>query len=275
MTSRLAALALLLAASPAFAAGPFDSDWAPGAKSRARLIADGAGAGFEIALDPGAITYWRDPGEAGVPPTFDFSGSDNLAKAEVEFPAPERIPEPDGSVAFGYRGGVVLPIRVVAADPGKPVRLVAKVNYAVCEKICLPARASAALALGAPGASPNAAALDAARGRVPQRVDAGRARGAGQRDGRQILAALPCRRAARSVRRGAGGLLGRAEARGRRALLRADAATGARGRQAADPAARDGRGRRRARDRGHARRLIAARAASAYMRDGTIERNGP
>ena len=170
MTLRLAALALLLAASPAFAAGPFNSDWAPGAKSRARLIADGAGAGFEIALDPGAITYWRDPGEAGVPPTFDFTGSENLAKAEVEFPAPERIPEPDGSVAFGYRGGVVLPIRVSAADPGKPVRLVAKVNYAVCEKICLPARANADLTLGAPGASPNAAALDAARGQVPERV---------------------------------------------------------------------------------------------------------
>jgi DsbC/DsbD-like thiol-disulfide interchange protein len=165
-----AALLPLFLAAPAFAAGPFDSDWSEAAKSRARLVADGQGAGFEIALSPGAITYWRDPGEAGVPPSFDFSGSENLAKAEVEFPAPERIPEPDGSVAFGYRAGVVMPVRVAAADPGKPVRLVAKVNYAVCEKICLPARANAALALGAAGASPYAAALDDARGRVPQRV---------------------------------------------------------------------------------------------------------
>jgi DsbC/DsbD-like thiol-disulfide interchange protein len=50
------------------------------------------------------------------------------------------------------------------------VRLVAKVNYAVCEKICLPARANAALDLGAAGASPEAAALDEARARVPERV---------------------------------------------------------------------------------------------------------
>jgi DsbC/DsbD-like thiol-disulfide interchange protein len=168
---RLAAL-LLLAASPALAAGPFDSDWSPGAKSRARLIADASGAGLEITLAPGAITYWRDPGEAGVPPTFDFSGSQNLAKAEVAFPAPERIAEPDGSVAFGYRASVILPIVVTPADPGKPVRLSAHVNYAVCEKICLPARAQAEIVLGGPGASPFASALTQARGQVPERVAA-------------------------------------------------------------------------------------------------------
>ena len=169
-----------------------------------------------------------------MPPTFDFSGSDNLAKAEVEFPAPERIPEPDGSVAFGYRGGVVLPIRVAAADPAKPVRLVAKVNYAVCEKICLPARASAALALGAPAPRRSPPRWSRRAGTCRSEVAAGRARRAGQRDGREILAALPRRGPARTVRRGAGGLLGRAEARGGRALLRADPATGARRRQAAD-----------------------------------------
>ena len=171
MMLRVAALALLLA-SPAIAAGPFESDWSDAAKSRARLIADGKGAGLEIALAPGAITYWRDPGEAGVPPTFDFSGSQNLAKAEVDFPAPERIAEPDGSVAFGYRGGVILPIRAAAADPTKPVRLVAKVDYPVCEKICLPAKASAELVLGAPGATPHAAALGDARARAPRKVTA-------------------------------------------------------------------------------------------------------
>lgn len=170
MTLRAAALAFLVSAAPALAAGPYESDWSDAAKSRARLIADGQGAGFEIALAPGAITYWRDPGEAGVPPTFDFSGSQNLARAEVDFPAPERIPEPDGSVAFGYRGGTILPIRVSAADPGKPVRLVAKVNYAVCEKICLPARANAALQLAGAGDSPYSVALDEARARIPQRV---------------------------------------------------------------------------------------------------------
>src|SRR5947208_4298167 len=104
-------LAVVLA-SPAFAAGPFDSDWSVSAKSRARLIADADGAALEIALSPGAITYWRDPGEAGVPPTFDFSRSENVAKVEVEFPPPLRIDEPDGSVALGFRDAVTLPLRV-------------------------------------------------------------------------------------------------------------------------------------------------------------------
>jgi DsbC/DsbD-like thiol-disulfide interchange protein len=169
MPLRRAALALL-AVTPAFAAGVFDTDWSISAKSRARLIADARGAGFEIALAPGAITYWRDPGEAGIPPTFDFSGSQNLARAEVDFPAPQRIPEPDGSVAFGYREGVVLPIRATAADPSKPVRLVAKVDYAVCEKICLPAKATAELALGGGEGSPYAAALADARAMAPTKV---------------------------------------------------------------------------------------------------------
>jgi DsbC/DsbD-like thiol-disulfide interchange protein len=158
------AAVLLLLAFPAYAA----SDWSDAAKSRARLVSDAQGAGFEIELSPGAITYWRDPGEAGVPPTFDFAGSENLASAEVDFPAPERIPESDGSVAFGYRAGVTLPIRLKATDPSKPVRLVAKVDYAVCEKICLPARAQAEIDW--PGGSN--AGLAEARAKVPKTVTA-------------------------------------------------------------------------------------------------------
>ena len=171
---RLALLAVL-AATPALAAGAFASDWSVSAKSRARLVADDHGAGFEIALAPGAITYWRDPGEAGVPPSFDFSGSANLAKAEVEYPAPERIAEPDGSTAFGYRGNVVFPIRVTPAERGKPVRLKAKVSYAVCEKLCLPAKANVEILLpeGGPGFTmdlPPKTALTEARARVPRVV---------------------------------------------------------------------------------------------------------
>jgi DsbC/DsbD-like thiol-disulfide interchange protein len=164
------ALLALLAATPALAAGAFASDWSVSAKSQARLVADARGAGFEIALSPGAITYWRDPGEAGVPPSFDFSGSANLARAEVEYPAPQRIPEPDGSTAFGYSASVILPIRVTPADPAKPVRLQAKVNYAVCEKLCLPAKADAELTLDGKAGSPYAADLAAARARVPAKV---------------------------------------------------------------------------------------------------------
>ena len=80
-------LSLVLSAMPALAADAFSTDWTLAAKSQARLIAGGGDlAGFEIALAPGAITYWRDPGDAGLPPTLDFSLSDNVASVEPEFP---------------------------------------------------------------------------------------------------------------------------------------------------------------------------------------------
>jgi DsbC/DsbD-like thiol-disulfide interchange protein len=155
---------------PALAAEPFSTDWAASSKSQARLVAAGDRlAGFEIKLAPGAITYWRDPGDAGVPPTFDFGGSENVAKAEVAFPAPKRMKESDGGEAFGYDGDVLFPVRVEPRDPGKPVTLSLNVNYAVCEKVCLPAQAHLKLPL-ADAASPHASRVAAALAAVPRAV---------------------------------------------------------------------------------------------------------
>jgi DsbC/DsbD-like thiol-disulfide interchange protein len=166
-------IALVLAAHclPAQAADAFATDWATGAKSEARLVAArGNLAGFEIRLAPGAITYWRDPGDAGVPPVFDFSGSDNVAKVEPLFPAPKRITESDGSVAFGYDGSVVFPLLVERQDAAKPVTLALNANFAVCEKICLPAEARLTLTL--PGAgSPYASVVEAAVAAAPRVVE--------------------------------------------------------------------------------------------------------
>jgi DsbC/DsbD-like thiol-disulfide interchange protein len=168
-----AALSLLLPGAPAFAADAFSTDWAPAAKSRARLIAGGGDlAGFEIALSPGAITYWRDPGDAGLPPTLDFSGSDNVASVEPEFPAPKRIKEADGGEAFGYDGSVVFPLRVKPRDPTKPATLKLNADFAVCEKVCLPAKAHLELKLPSAPASPHAGAIDAALAAVPRAVAA-------------------------------------------------------------------------------------------------------
>lgn len=172
MNLRFAVLALWLICPTAARAEPFASDWAPSAKSEARLIADGAGqAGIEIRLSPGSITYWRDPGDSGVPPTFDFAGSINLARADVGYPAPKRIAEADGSEAFGYDQAVVFPVVVQAADPKLPVTLALKMNYAVCEKICLPARANLSLALPQGVSTPFADAIRAARAAAPKVVN--------------------------------------------------------------------------------------------------------
>src|SRR5271170_1597803 len=166
-----AALSLALPAMPAFAADSFSTDWARAAKSQARLIAGGGDlAGFEIALSPGAITYWRDPGDAGLPPTLDFSGSDNIASVEPEFPAPKRIKEADGGEAFGYDGYVVFPLRVKPRDPTKPATLRLNADFAVCEKVCLPAKAHLELTLPSAPGSPHAGAIDAALAAAPRAV---------------------------------------------------------------------------------------------------------
>src|SRR5271166_6508802 len=147
-----AALALALLGAPALAADAFSTDWAPGAKHEARLIAAGGDlAGFEVRLAPGAITYWRDPGDSGLPPTFDFAGSDNVEAVEALFPAPKRIKEADGGQAFGYDGGVIFPLHVHRRDAAKPVTLALHADFAVCEKVCLPAKARLNLTLPAVG----------------------------------------------------------------------------------------------------------------------------
>jgi DsbC/DsbD-like thiol-disulfide interchange protein len=147
------------------------SAWSEGDKAQMRLIAATGGPNIykvaaEIRLPSTAITYWREPGDAGVPPKFSVSGSENVAKADILFPAPQRIEE-QGIEAFGYRGGVVFPIHVTARDASQPVRLQLTVDYAVCDNICLPEESSAELVLpeGAPG-QPDAT-IAAAEAQVP------------------------------------------------------------------------------------------------------------
>jgi DsbC/DsbD-like thiol-disulfide interchange protein len=153
---------------------PFTSLWVGSGSDKAqmRLIAGtphGDGlytAAAEIKLAATAITYWRAPGDAGVPPTFSFQGSENLASATAAYPAPQRINE-QGLEAFGYRGGVTFPIAVVARDPAKPVHLRLTLDYAVCDNICLPARSVATLQLPQNGASAAEKLVAQAAARVP------------------------------------------------------------------------------------------------------------
>jgi DsbC/DsbD-like thiol-disulfide interchange protein len=150
------------------------SAWSAAPKSAARLIAAPGGsegaysAGIEIKLAPETITYWRSPGESGVPPVFDFSHSSNLRNADVSFPAPKRINE-GGSEVFGYDRDVVLPIRVVPQARTKPVDLVLDLDYAACEKICLPVHAKLQLALPATEGG-ETQALAAAEASVPRKL---------------------------------------------------------------------------------------------------------
>jgi DsbC/DsbD-like thiol-disulfide interchange protein len=154
------------------------SRWDGDARSAARLIAgssplDGGPirAGVEIRLKSGWHTYWRYPGDAGVPPRFDFSESQNLKSVQVLWPAPQRIPE-QGLVTIGYAADVILPLAIVPQIRGEPVKLRLKLDYAVCETLCVPAEAKAELVLTG-GASSHEAVLAAAEARVPEKLPLG------------------------------------------------------------------------------------------------------
>ena len=123
-------------------------------------------AGLAIVMKSGSHTYWKQPGDAGVPPTLTFDGSNNVAKAEVLYPVPSRIVE-DGLAAFGYVDRVLFPLLVTPIDPAKPSTLHVEIAYAVCNKICLPVRGTAELQLPAKPSADARSTVEAALARVP------------------------------------------------------------------------------------------------------------
>lgn len=147
-------------------------------EAKVRLLASGLSdtnsapvfrGGVEIALSPGWKTYWRYPGDAGIPPRFDWSGSENVADVEVLYPAPKRITDGSGQTSIGYDERVIFPLRIRAKDASKPVMLKLKLDFATCEKLCIPAEAHVSLAFSAKdGAEP---LLADAEKRVPFRSE--------------------------------------------------------------------------------------------------------
>ena len=101
------------------------SAWDEGSHSAARLLAgkrdgDTLTGGIEIRLAPDWKTYWRTPGDSGVPPRLDFSTSDNIKNVTVLWPAPEAFDDGGGGQSIGYKQhGVLLPLRIVPKDAAK------------------------------------------------------------------------------------------------------------------------------------------------------------
>jgi DsbC/DsbD-like thiol-disulfide interchange protein len=111
-------------------------------------------AAVELTLAPGWKTYWRSPGEAGIPPSFDWTGSENLQSARLHWPAPS-VFQSNGFQTIGYHDRVILPVEITPKDPSRPVRLVLQMDLGVCDEICLPASVTLTSDLSGPG-SPDA-----------------------------------------------------------------------------------------------------------------------
>lgn len=172
----LAALALWSPAAAQTAPSPLDIFADPDARtSEASLLGgwredDGRIAGFRIELADGWKTYWRKPGDSGIPPRFDWSGSENLAGVEILWPAPVTF-DSFGLLTIGYKRQMVLPLKLEPVDPARPIRLSLNVFYGVCSDICIPAEATLSLEIAPDAPEADAAPIRAALAALPRRAE--------------------------------------------------------------------------------------------------------
>src|SRR5262245_47894663 len=149
-------LVYVVLAGASLAASPGESPWVGESYSKVRLVSGSVAgmndnhliAGVQIRLDPGWKTYWRMPGDSGVPPSFDWSGSKNLKSAEVLYPAPHRFTDASGT-AIGYEDEVVFPVMVTPERSDEPVELKLSVDYGLCKTLCIPNQANLSIELPA------------------------------------------------------------------------------------------------------------------------------
>lgn len=114
---------------------------------------------LELVLEPGWKTYWRSPGDSGVPPRFDWGG----ARATAHWPLPEIILS-GSDRTLGYHDRLILPFSL--RDPANRLR----VDFGLCEDICVPAHLELALPPPGPGPTqPISAALAAGPRSTPDR----------------------------------------------------------------------------------------------------------
>jgi DsbC/DsbD-like thiol-disulfide interchange protein len=177
MIARLC-LGLVLGAAlgqPALAANASASPWIDSANSKARLVAgtvELAGrpalvAGVQLRMSSGWKTYWKSPGDSGVPPSFDWSGSTNLKHAEVLYPAPHRFAEANGW-AIGYDDEIVFPVKITPEREGEPVELKLAFDYGLCKDLCIPNDVTLGLAVGADVGKGDALLIETFLARVPK-----------------------------------------------------------------------------------------------------------
>lgn len=152
----------------------YEGQWVELPNAKARLIATGdpmSGrilAGLEIQLDENWKTYWRFPGDSGIPPTFDWSSAQNVAATHLLFPAPQRFADEYGQ-SVGYKHQVVFPIQIELENIGRPTHLNLDIMLGICREVCIPVMEQFSLKLPPVFLATEAAKsiLDAATASVP------------------------------------------------------------------------------------------------------------
>ncbi|HZE58758.1 MAG TPA: protein-disulfide reductase DsbD domain-containing protein, partial [Chthoniobacterales bacterium] len=115
-------------------------------------------AGLLLHMVPNWHTYWKFPGDAGIPTEINWKLPDGWKVGEIQWPIPLKLNEPGDIQIYGYHDEVLLlqEITPPASLTGNTVQLAAEASWLVCEKICIPGNAN--LKLDLPVAAQSAAA---------------------------------------------------------------------------------------------------------------------
>ncbi len=161
-------------------------DWNTGVSVATRLesaqsaVGDGrVSAALHMTLEPGWKTYWRVPGDSGLAPIFDWSGSKNVQSIELLWPTPRAFDEL-GERFYGYKGDIRWPLRIIAQDPDQAVDLSLKLDFGVCSDVCIPTsiRSSLGIPVGEAVTTAHAEGVAVAINQVPVQASDTNLRGA-------------------------------------------------------------------------------------------------
>jgi DsbC/DsbD-like thiol-disulfide interchange protein len=168
LRSTLSILLTLLAA-PALAAATAEQELAPGVA--ARLIAAPGGANgttyaaLELNLPAGTHTYWRIPGESGIPTQIDLAGSTGIAEADIQWPVPH-VELGEAGPSYVYNDHLVIPIRLQHSAADGVIE--AAVTLGLCSDVCVPAQAKFSLPVSFGAADePQSIRIDTALAQTP------------------------------------------------------------------------------------------------------------
>ncbi|MES2483864.1 MAG: thioredoxin family protein [Pseudomonadota bacterium] len=132
--------------------------------------------GLRITHQPHWHTYWKNPGDSGLPTVLAWSLPNGIAAGEIAWPTPQKLPA--GNLAnYGYEGTVLLPVPLTISPDFKPGLLGAqlqvglKATWLVCRTECIPEDGEFTLKLPVEGSTAlNTAQFEAAFKAQPRAV---------------------------------------------------------------------------------------------------------
>ncbi|MCX7249752.1 MAG: protein-disulfide reductase DsbD family protein, partial [Burkholderiales bacterium] len=106
--------------------------------------------GLQLTHQPDWHTYWRNPGDSGLPITVQWTLPAGITAGDIAWPLPKKIPI--GNLAnYGFDGTVLLPVPLTISQDFKPgltnneIEVKLKANWLVCRKECIPEEGEFAL----------------------------------------------------------------------------------------------------------------------------------